>query len=66
MNKDYRKYYKLLADVRQLAHRIEQEFCVCHQDYIKIGRIDPGCQAHEISDFILDWETNYGTPNNAL
>ena len=59
INKDYRKYYKLRSDVRQLAHRIEQQYCACTKPYIDRGLIDPNCWSHEIAQHILDWETNY-------
>lgn len=65
MSKDYRKYSKLLADVKALGYRIEQQFCVCHEAYIGRGLIDPHCQAHDISEYILEWIEAQAQPNKA-
>lgn len=64
MSKDYRKYDKLLSDVKALGYRIEQQFCVCHEAYIGRGLIDPRCQAHDISEHILEWVEAQAQPNN--
>ena len=52
---DARKYHKLLENIGIIALKIDMLFCVCDEAFTKIGRVDPRCQAHDISQFVFDF-----------
>ena len=52
---DARKYHDLKTQINGLAFRVEQLFCRCDVAFIKLGRIDPACQSHEIAEYISSY-----------